>query len=93
MFGQILVITGVATHPVLSPYLIVWIIAGLTVWLSRRDGLSDLWQACHPWVLLVIAMSGSTKIDELYYHALVSARIVFHEEFLFFGFPGQAAIP
>jgi hypothetical protein len=105
LFGlgcQVIAAAGIATRLILGLYLFFWVSIGLVWWCSTREQLKNLWSAFHPWmllflipagVLLVMAMSGSTKIDELYYHMLVPARIVAHEELVFFGYPWQAAVP
>ncbi len=105
LFGlgcQAIAISGVATHVNLTAYLLTWSALGMIYWLRRARKLKELQQSLHPWmslflipagVLLMMAISGSTKIDEIYYHMLVPARIVAREELIFFQFPWQAAIP
>ena len=105
IFGQgcqLIAFAGWATPNVLSLYLVTWTSIGLLYWLSYAREATMLKKLFHPWmllflvpaaVLLLMATSGSTKIDELYYHMLVPARIIEFQELHFFRHPWQAAIP
>ena len=105
IFGQgcqVIGFAGWATPNVLSLYLVTWTSIGLIYCLSRAREATIRAKSFHPWmllflvpaaVLLLMATSGSTKIDELYYHMLVPARIVEFQELNFFRYPWQAAIP
>ncbi|MEQ9411651.1 MAG: hypothetical protein RIK87_28310 [Fuerstiella sp.] len=99
---QLMAFASIASRRVLGVYLAAWMIVGFGYWLSQLTNLRRLWKILHPWmflflipaaVLLIMAMSGSTKIDELYYHMLMPARIVEYQGLKFFGYPWQSAVP
>lgn len=92
----------IATSTTLTLWLAAWVSAGF-VWMLRHiRSLPKLMSRLHPWqllflipaaLLLLMATSGSTKIDELYYHMLVPSRLVIDESLKFYQFPWQGAVP
>ena len=102
-FGvQIVGVCEVASTAVLSSWLFVWVSAGGVYWLvqcrkmvdrSGQQSRSLLIVSVPCLILLVMAISGSTKIDELYYHMLLPARVVAEQKLTFYNYPWQSAVP
>lgn len=92
-----------ATVPVLGVWLGIWLVAGLPCAAIQLAGSWRRWcQQLSGWDLLLVlpalsllltASVVSTKIDELYYHMLVPARIVLDSSLQFHPYPWQSALP
>lgn len=99
---QLMAFLNAASRPNLAAWFLLWTGVGLWYLILRVKHGSSLWAIRNPWQLLFLvpvtllvltAACPSTKIDELFYHMLVPARVVADGTLTFYQFPWQAAVP